>query len=257
MQFKEAYKQLNQAQREAVDAIEGPVMVVAGPGTGKTQILVLRIANILLKTDTPPSGILALTFTEAGAKEMKRRLRLIIGSPADEVRMQTYHGFAASIISEFDDHFPHLARAKQLTEIDAEALVRDILKDNRFVALRPSGDADFYVGKILSVISDAKKEAWTPAIVRAFATEEIERVRQDENSISSRGLTKGKLKAEALKRIEKCERTKILADIYEQYEARKKSERLTDFDDLIIELITALWTDELLLRMIQEKFLYI
>ena len=136
-------------------------------------------------------------------------------------------------------------------------LIRDILKDNRFTVLRPAGDADFYVGKILSAISDAKKEAWTPAMVRAFVIEEIERVRQDESSISSRGLTKGKLKAEALKRIEKCERTKVLADIYEQYEARKKSERLTDFDDLIIELITALRTDELLLRMIQEKFLYI
>ena len=129
-EFNKLYGQLNKAQKEAVDTIEGPVMVVAGPGTGKTQILTLRIANILLKTDTPPGGILALTFTEAGAKEMKRRLREIIGPQANDVRIHTYHGFANSIIVEFDDHFPHLGRIKQITEIEAEMLVRDILKEN-------------------------------------------------------------------------------------------------------------------------------
>ena len=72
--FENAYKQLNVRQREAVDAIEGSVMVVAGPGTGKTQILALRIARILEKTDTPPDGILALTFTDKAAKEMLMRV---------------------------------------------------------------------------------------------------------------------------------------------------------------------------------------
>ncbi|MEK7478044.1 MAG: UvrD-helicase domain-containing protein, partial [Patescibacteria group bacterium] len=65
-EFRKQYAQLNQAQKEAVEAIEGPVMVAAGPGTGKTQILALRIANILLKTDTKPENILAITFTESG-----------------------------------------------------------------------------------------------------------------------------------------------------------------------------------------------
>lgn len=64
-EFEQAYKNLNTAQKEAVDALDGPVMVVAGPGTGKTQVLTLRIANILQKTDTPTSGILCLTFTNA------------------------------------------------------------------------------------------------------------------------------------------------------------------------------------------------
>ncbi|KKT28059.1 MAG: Superfamily I DNA and RNA helicase-like protein, partial [Candidatus Yanofskybacteria bacterium GW2011_GWA2_44_10] len=62
VKFFQLYRQLNKKQKEAVDAIEGSVMVIAGPGTGKTQILTLRIANILQKTDTPPGGILALTF---------------------------------------------------------------------------------------------------------------------------------------------------------------------------------------------------
>lgn len=80
--FKEEYDKLNAKQREAVAAIEGTVLVIAGPGTGKTQILTLRIANILLKTDTPPDSILALTFTESAAANMRRRLVSIIGSRA-------------------------------------------------------------------------------------------------------------------------------------------------------------------------------
>src|SRR5574343_1613271 len=92
--FKKEYTKLNKEQREAVDTIEGPVMVIAGPGTGKTTVLTLRIANILLKTDTPASGILALTFTEAGAKAMKAKLREIIGDRALEVPIHTFHGFA-------------------------------------------------------------------------------------------------------------------------------------------------------------------
>ena len=73
-QFQAVYRRLNSQQKKAVDNIEGPVMVVAGPGTGKTQVLAARIANILLKTDTKPRSILALTFTESAAKEMRQRL---------------------------------------------------------------------------------------------------------------------------------------------------------------------------------------
>ena len=81
-EFEKRYKVLNAEQREAVDAIEGPLMVVAGPGTGKTQILTLRIANILRVTDTNPANILALTFTEAGVSTMRRRLLQLIGADA-------------------------------------------------------------------------------------------------------------------------------------------------------------------------------
>ena len=106
--FEERYAQLNKKQKLAVDTIEGPVMVIAGPGTGKTSILTLRIANILKQTDTPASGILAITFTDAGVKAMKNKLREIIGGRADEVRIHTFHGFASSVIGEFKDHFTHL-----------------------------------------------------------------------------------------------------------------------------------------------------
>ena len=89
--FAVAYNKLNPAQKEAVDTIEGPVMVIAGPGTGKTQILTLRIANILKVTDARPENILALTFTEAGARAMRERLHTYIGQAAYRVNIHTFH----------------------------------------------------------------------------------------------------------------------------------------------------------------------
>ncbi len=255
--FEEKYSKLNIRQKEAVDTIEGPVMVIAGPGTGKTTILTLRIANILKTTDTPPSGILAITYTDAGVKAMRLKLREVIGSRADEVRIHTFHGFAASLLAEFDEYFPHLRKARQMSDIDADELVRSILKDDAYAKLRPLGDPEFYVQKIVRSISDAKREALTPGMLRSFLKEEIVRIQNDESSISTRGATKGKLKAEALDRIEKCERTLLFADVYELYERKKREEDMMDFDDLIIELLVALKNNELFLRLVQEKFLYI
>lgn len=255
--FEERYARLNPAQKEAVDTIEGPVMVIAGPGTGKTSILTLRIANILQTTDTPASGILAITYTDAGVKAMRNKLREVIGERAHEVRIHTFHGFAASIIHEFDDHFPHVSRSKQMTDIEAETLVRTILKDQKFAQLRPLGEPEFYIQKIVRTISDAKREAWTPKVVRDFALKEIKRIESDESSLSTRGATKGQLKGEAKKRIEKCEKTALFADVYEVYEEKKREAKKIDFDDLIIELLTALQNDKLLLQLLQEKFLYV
>jgi DNA helicase-2/ATP-dependent DNA helicase PcrA len=255
--FKERYLKLNKKQREAVDTIDGPVMVIAGPGTGKTTILALRIANILRKTDTPGSAILALTFTDAGARSMKEKLRGIIGERVYEIPVHTFHGFAHFVISEFADHFPGLSRSTQITDIESEAMIREILKQKEFSKLRPLGDPDFYVGKIIDAIGDCKQEAWTPQIIDSFAREEIERIKNNESSISKTGKSKGMLKGESLKMIERCERTQLFAQVYDKYEKRKQEERKIDFDDLIFGLVEAMRHDKLLLQLLQEKYLYI
>ena len=117
MQFEAELKKLNKAQREAVDTIEGPVMVVAGPGTGKTQVLTLRIANIIKQTDTPPESILALTFTESAVAAMRKRLvevmsvstrstaRRDVGGEAYRVSIKTIHGFCNDIIQDYPEEF--------------------------------------------------------------------------------------------------------------------------------------------------------
>lgn len=257
MSFDDRYSNLNKAQREAVDTIEGPVMVIAGPGTGKTTILTLRIANILKQTQTPASSILAITYTDSGVKAMRTKLREVIGGRADEVRIHTFHGFAASVINEFREHFPHISKSEQVSDVESEALIREVLADADFADLRPFGNPDMYVRPILGAISECKKEAWTAGDVRDFARDEAKRIKADPDLISTRGATKGELKADAKKRLERLEKTKLLADVYEKYESLKRDKRLIDFDDLIIELMVALQKDELLLQLLQEKFMYL
>src|SRR3989338_6736083 len=100
MTFEAAYESLNEEQKAAVNQIEGPVMVLAGPGTGKTQILSLRIARILKETQMNPQNILCLTFTESGVAAMRKRLFEFIGTPAYYVRIHTFHSFCNEIIKE-------------------------------------------------------------------------------------------------------------------------------------------------------------
>src|SRR5215471_12695557 len=98
--FGEEYSKLNKEQQKAVDSIEGPVMVIAGPGTGKTQILAARIGRILLDTDADPSNILCLTYTDAGVIAMRRRLQSFIGPDAYKVNIYTFHAFCNDVIQE-------------------------------------------------------------------------------------------------------------------------------------------------------------
>src|ERR1700726_4508899 len=98
--FSKYYNDLNPEQKLAVDTIDGPVLVIAGPGTGKTQILGARIGKILLETDTDPGNILCLTYTDAGAIAMRRRLLSFIGPDAYKVHIHTFHSFCNDIIQE-------------------------------------------------------------------------------------------------------------------------------------------------------------
>ncbi|PIY17831.1 hypothetical protein COZ14_01805, partial [Candidatus Dojkabacteria bacterium CG_4_10_14_3_um_filter_Dojkabacteria_WS6_41_9] len=88
---------LNAAQREAVETLDGPVLIVAGPGTGKTTVLTYRIAHILSSTDTKSESILAMTFTEAGVFAMRKKLYELIGATAYNVEITTIHGFCNAV----------------------------------------------------------------------------------------------------------------------------------------------------------------
>ena len=130
--FDKYYKLLNKEQKEAVDAIEGPVMVIAGPGTGKTQILTLRIANILAQTDTQADSILALTFTESAAANMRRRLVSLIGSAGYYVNISTFHGFCNSLIQDHSEHFPGIIGGEKVTQNDQINIFRRRIRQRGF-----------------------------------------------------------------------------------------------------------------------------
>lgn len=103
--FGEAYKNLNSAQKKAVDTIDGPLLVIAGPGTGKTQLISARVGHILKTTDTPADSILLLTFTESGVLAMRERLIQLIGRAAYDIQLSTYHSFGGEIFRRYPDYF--------------------------------------------------------------------------------------------------------------------------------------------------------
>lgn len=157
--FLTNYDRLNPAQKEAVDAIEGPVMVIAGPGTGKTQILAMRIANILRNPDlqVSPSNILCLTFTESATAAMRKRLISIIGSEAYYVRIHTFHSFCNEIIKDHPHKFLSISPISELEQIQIINEIIDSLDANS--PIKPFGDPYIYRQDLISNIQTLKRES--------------------------------------------------------------------------------------------------
>lgn len=254
--FTTAYNALNEAQKEAVDTIDGPVMVIAGPGTGKTQILTLRIANILLKTDTAPESILALTFTESGAKAMRARLRSYIGARAYQVPMYTFHGFADRLIREYPDAYEHIIGGKPASDIDKISIIESIIDTTGVKKLRPSGDPQYYVQPILRMISELKKEYIDPDGLRMLVASQ-EAILADTPKIHVSGAHKGKVRGEYTKLEQVIEKNLELVHIYRHYQTSLRERKLYDFEDMIGETVKALERNEDMMRDLQEQYQYL
>ncbi|HEY1085303.1 MAG TPA: ATP-dependent DNA helicase [Candidatus Saccharimonadales bacterium] len=163
MEFEKRYKALNTQQREAVDHIDGPLMVVAGPGTGKTELLGMRAANILKKTDTLPQNILCLTFTESGADAMRRRLSDIIGQDAYKVAIHTFHSFGSEIINQNSDYFYQGADFHPASDLNVYEILRGIFEELDHVnPLASTMNGEFtHLSDTIRVISELKKSGLT------------------------------------------------------------------------------------------------
>ena len=158
-EFQKSYSMLNKDQKKAVDNIEGPVLVIAGPGTGKTQLLTTRVANIIAKTDTDASEILCLTFTESGASNMRSRLNNMIGKDSYSVNINTYHGFGNDLIRNYYQFFPDYKITKPAEQLTLDKIVRKIQSE------LPYGNpikGDVFIRSIKKIISNAKREFLTP-----------------------------------------------------------------------------------------------
>jgi DNA helicase-2/ATP-dependent DNA helicase PcrA len=127
--FADEFKRLNKEQQQAVETVEGPVMVVAGPGTGKTQVLAMRVANILKKTHAKPGNILCLTFSTSGASAMRERLRSLIGPDAYGVTVSTIHGFANDIIQQNPIVFDDWSALEQISDVERYRQINKIIDD--------------------------------------------------------------------------------------------------------------------------------
>lgn len=254
--FAAAYARLNLAQRQAVDAIEGPVMVIAGPGTGKTQILTLRIVNILRQTDTQPEQVLALTFTNAGAHAMRSRLRTFIGAAAYRVPIYTFHSFAEVLIKQYPESYPRIIGGTPASDLEIITLIEDILTDPQFVALRPSGRPDYYVRPIMSALSDLKKEGFDPDAFAVFVGRQ-EQSLADIPQYHEKGAHKGKVRGEYQRAEKLLIKNRELLALYRRYEAALRQLQRYDFDDMVLETVRALRTDEAMRLMVQETYQYV
>lgn len=169
--FEERYNKLNPEQKEAVDYIDGPLLVVAGPGTGKTEILSLRVANIIRQTGTAPKNILCLTFTVSASYNMRQRLSELIGRDAYRVAIHTFHSFGVDIITSYPEYFYRGTTFNPIDDLTQIEILQDILAelphDNDLGNLHPEGGYA-YLHSVKSSISDLKKAGITPHEFRSI-----------------------------------------------------------------------------------------
>jgi len=166
--FEREYRKLNQAQKQAVDTIEGPLIVIAGPGSGKTQLLGMRVANILRLTDTAANNILCLTFTEAAANNLRVRLAELIGQAAHRVEIYTFHGFGTHVIQNYPEYFYDNPLITPITELGEYEMLQQILgrlhHDNPLA--KKIGSNYLHLKTIMSYISYFKRAGLSPNDLR-------------------------------------------------------------------------------------------
>ena len=168
MDFDTRYATLNANQRQAVNYIHGSLLVIAGPGTGKTELLSMRTAQILRQTDTLPDSILCLTFTESGAANMRQRLRQIIGEDAYKIAIHTFHSFGTEIINQHREYFFHGADSQPADELTQHQIVTGILEGLDWrnpLSVKNNGEF-VYTSELIRVISEFKQSGLTPAELR-------------------------------------------------------------------------------------------
>ena len=238
IKFKDLYKGLNNAQKEAVDTIDGPVIVVAGPGTGKTKILTLRIANILEKSDASPESILALTYTTSGVVSMREKLLEVIGDRAYRVNIFTFHAFCEHLIKEFNFYFEELSGAKVIDDLKRVEIIESIIKENNFEHLVSFHDEFSFLNKIVDGILAIKHEGLAPEeFIKSLPTWEQKLLSNDDIYYKK---DYGKYKKGALKPAEeekinkKIKKAEELGEIFSLYQKELKKRGLYDFSDMIL-----------------------
>lgn len=169
--FDTAFQQLNKEQRRAVEQIDGPVLVIAGPGTGKTQLLGMRVAQILRATDTPAQNVLCLTFTESGAANMRERLSRFIGQTAYDVTIGTYHSFGGELIRRFPQYFTETRLQSAVDDLGRRQILSDIVGNMSYA--NPLKQTQQHLGDLMSTISEVKRALLDADSLRNIAKENL------------------------------------------------------------------------------------
>ncbi len=261
--FEEEYNRLNDEQRKAVDQIEGPVMVIAGPGTGKTQILSARIGKILL-TDvgTEPHNILCLTYTDSGAVAMRRRLLTFIGPDAYRVNIATFHAFCNDVIQDNLGLFEKTS-LDPISDLERIELMKELIDgfDKDHPLKRYRGDVYFEIHSLQQLFSLMKREGWTSNFICEKVDEYIHDLQYRDDFICKRATKeykKGDVRWDKIEeQKEKMEKLRAACHEFNRFQEMMRSRNRYDFDDMINWVIEAFETNEDLLRNYQELYQYI
>jgi len=261
--FDEQYNQLNTQQQKAVDTIDGPVFVMAGPGTGKTQILTLRIAQILKQSPgIEPENILALTFTNAAAYNMRERLSKIIGAQqAHRVYISTFHSFSEDMIKRYDEYFPRFQDARLVSSVEQIEIVEVLAGKHGGEYFSVFKRRQGTLNAIVSSLGKIKSEGLDADAFRKRVTQKFDEEMASDDMVYKRAygtFKKGDRKPSAVASVtKKRDKNYALADIYEAYEETLLSKKLYDYSDLILSVVTEFNNESLFQTEIQEQFQYI
>ncbi len=212
------FDNLNEQQKEAIKTTEGPLLVIAGAGSGKTRVLTTRIAYLIEEQGIAPTNILAITFTNKAAKEMRDRVVKMLGPIAYQIQISTFHSFGLTIVRE---NYASLGYDKEFTILDSDdslSIIKKIMKSMNL-------DSKIYNPKnIKNRISSAKNEMMSP---------------------------------EELSRFSACDFDDKVVDVYKEYENKLKNNNSLDFDDLLLKPIELFKKYPTILEQYQERFHYI
>ncbi|MCI8327556.1 MAG: DNA helicase PcrA, partial [Lachnospiraceae bacterium] len=219
MKGKNMWETLNEMQREAVLHTEGPLLILAGAGSGKTRVLTHRTAYLIEEKGVNPYHIMAITFTNKAAGEMKERISEQVGHGSDSIWVTTFHSTCVRILRR---HIDRLGYDNKFTIYDADdqkTLMKDICK-------RLEVDTKIYKERsFLNAISSAKDELTDPAAFALLAVGDYHKQKQ--------------------------------VEVYREYQEALKKNNALDFDDLIMKTVELFKTDEEILDYYQERFRYI
>ena len=260
--FNEEYKKLNEQQRRAVDTIEGPVMVIAGPGTGKTQILAARIGKILLDTDALPENILCLTYTDAGTIAMRKRLQQFIGADAYKVNIYTFHAFCNDVIQDNLNLFEKnsLDAVSELESIELfKQLIDAFPKNNPLKRYR--GDVYYEINNLRNLFSSMKREGWAADFINQRINDYINDLPNRDEYIAKRKVkefNKGDVRTDKIEEEkEKMEKLRAAVNEFANFQSLMRKRNRYDFDDMINWVIRVFEENKNILANYQEKFQYL
>lgn len=261
--FAERYNKLNERQQEAVNHIYGPVMVIAGPGTGKTEVLSMRIANLMLsEAQVQPHEILCLTYTEEATNSMRRRLVQITGPAAHKINIHTFHAFCNNVIQSNSDYFG-VRSLQPITDLERTEILYKMLEElPPGHALRKlSGNIYMDTGKLSRLFDMMKKEYLSAKYISDAIDAYIQELPSRENYIYKRagkGYQKGDVKQALVdEEIRRMESTRAAAQLFDRYETLMLEAGRYDFNDMIIWVLSAFKQNPALLQSYQERYQFI